>query len=699
MALSKEKQMLIQEMLHRSPNLLEQSCFELMWSDEMSHINALTWLKHSNVDCYRGDNLSDSEIENGIHCVLQIESNRQYCSIDPYHGAAGGIGLSLRALYACGARPVALLTGMHLGALQNNNEVQQLTKIADGIADYVNRIGTPGLKGLTFFHEYYSDNPLVNFMSVGLKNVDEMPESPVSGDVMLLLGETASHLDEQTIMRKSSPYRENVLQHFVLNLYKKKSLKRGIPLGEGGLLAALARAGMELQKGVCLELGQLAALPDTETIFHLLSDDKSEQVLLIVSPQQVEEVRLLADYYDLKMQVAGHVADGNTLEVRQGKKSLLSVPAEVFFNPPLWMQAPQSEGLQYSKSTIHDGERPTIPEPDHCKKAAFDLVVNPNIVSKKWIYEQWDDSVGASHISRNFPASASLINIQHTNKALAVTLSTNAWYVSADPNRGTQIAVAEAARNIACTGAVPKMMANCLNAGNPNHPDTYRRFVQMVKGLNYAARMLRIPIVNDNVNFNPEAKGLAEATPLIGMAGLLDDKNYLMTKGFKAKGDMIFLLGESVEDIASSEYLMSQHKVSYSDVPAFDLEQEILVQHAVQELIRSSLVRSAHSVSRGGLWIALLECAMVREFGFDITSLAEIRRDAFLFGEAQGRVVVSVTADKEFDFIDFMKSNRYPYIALGHVTREELRIDDVSFGFISDVKELFDTHFETRMQQ
>jgi phosphoribosylformylglycinamidine synthase len=307
--------------------------------------------------------------------------------------------------------------------------------------------------------------------------------------------------------------------------------------------------------------------------------------------------------------------------------------------------------------------------------------------------------VRTNNMATNFPADAGLVNIKGTRTALAVTTDCNARYVHADPKKGAMIAVSEAARNIVCSGGEPLAITNCLNFGNPYNPEVYWQFVQAVTGMGEACRKFDTPVTGGNVSFYNQAsiEGKTEPvfpTPVIGMLGIVREKDQCMSLDFKEKGDMIFLIGKSVNDLAGSQYLLTVHGISESPAPHFDLDYEYRIQEAVKGLIQGRMIQSAHDVSDGGLYITLVESAMPRGFGFDITSPAEIRKDAFLFGEAQSRVVVSVNQAMETDFIDFMMEQELHFSALGHVTKGELRVDDISFGFINDVKKTYLTTLE-----
>jgi phosphoribosylformylglycinamidine synthase len=303
--------------------------------------------------------------------------------------------------------------------------------------------------------------------------------------------------------------------------------------------------------------------------------------------------------------------------------------------------------------------------------------------------------VGTANMSTNRPSDAAVVNIKGTNKAIALTVDCNARYVNNDPEVGTMIAVAEAARNIVCSGGEPSAITNCLNFGNPYNPEVYWQFVGAIKGMGEACRRFGTPVTGGNVSFynqtaNPDGTAApVYPTPTIGMLGVLKDKSNRMSLDFKYKGDLIYLLGESRNDISSSEYLASYHGVRLSPAPHFNIEEELLLQDCLKELIAENLVNAAHDVADGGLFTTLFEMSLPGLLGFDIVSDAEVRNDAFLFGEAQSRVVVTVTEDYEREFIDKVGEHGVPVTLLGHVTKGKMVVDGEHFGFVDDLKGLY----------
>jgi phosphoribosylformylglycinamidine (FGAM) synthase-like enzyme len=345
----------------------------------------------------------------------------------------------------------------------------------------------------------------------------------------------------------------------------------------------------------------------------------------------------------------------------------------------------------------------SIEEPTDLKPIIDHLVSHPNIASKKWVYEQYDSMVGTVNMSTNAPSDAAIVNLKETNKALALTVDCNSRYVNADPETGCAIAVAEAARNIVCSGGEAIAVTNCLNFGNPYSPEVYWQFVGAIKGMGKACIKFGTPVTGGNVSFyNQTTVGNKTEpvfpTPTIGMLGILDDKATRMGLAFKNAGDRIYLIGESVNDISSSEYLYSYCKIKNSPAPHFDLDVEFEVQKAIKSLIQKGLVQSAHDCSDGGLFITLLESAMPNGFGFDIGTDEEIRKDAYLFGEAQSRVVVSVDSSKEDAFIDLLAEHNVEFSYIGDVSNGKIVIDEKEYSPINELKEVFDNSLESYLK-
>jgi phosphoribosylformylglycinamidine synthase len=417
-------------------------------------------------------------------------------------------------------------------------------------------------------------------------------------------------------------------------------------------------------------------------------------MLVVVKKGKESIVKEIFTKWDLHAEEIGHVTDSGRIRYYMYGELVGDVPAESLV---LGGGAPQykreyKEPAYYQEFKKFDINQ--VKKPNNLKEIGFELLQMPNIASKRWVYEQYDSMVGTRNMTTNRPSDAGIVNIKGTNKALAMTVDCNSRYVNADPEVGTMIAVSEAARNIVCAGGNPSAITNCLNFGNPYNPESYWQFVGAIKGMSAACLKFETPVTGGNVSFyNQTSIGGKEVpvfpTPTIGMIGIVPDKEKIMTLDFKQKGDLIFLIGEYKEDISSSEYLASYHGIKASPAPYFDLEKEFLMQQAVKGLIANNLVNAVHDVADGGLYVTLVEMSLPRELGFDIVTDSEIREDAFLFGEGQGRVVVTLTEEMEAAFLEYMVSTGVNITLLGHVTKGKLQVDEEHFGFITEAKELY----------
>ncbi len=719
LGLTAEEFEMIKKILDRVPNFTELSIYSVMWSEHASYKNSIRWIKTlpregKNLLVKAGEeNAGLVDVGNGLACAFKIESHNHPCAIEPYQGAATGVGGINRDIFTMGARPVAQLNSLRFG----NPELDRtkwLTKgVVKGIGDYGNSFGVPVAGGEVFFDESYNTNPLVNAMSVGLMKHEDLISAIASGigNPVYIVGSstgkdgihgatfasadiTAESANDIPSIQVGDPFMEKLLLEATLELNKTGAVIGMQDMGAAGIICSTSEMSAKGGCGMRIDLGKVPLRQSNMEAWEILLSESQERMLVVVEKGREKEVEMIFDKWDLNCKIIGEVIQEDKLEFRINGNLMADVPASTLV---LGGGAPQYE-RDYKEPGYYKEFRlfniDHVAEPVDLKEVACFLIKHPNIASKKWVYEQYDTMVRTNNMSTNFPGDAGIVNIKETNTALALTTDCNGRYVNADPKIGTMIAVAEAARNIVCCGAEPIAITNCLNFGNPYNPEVYWQFVQAIKGLSEACRKFDTPVTGGNVSFYNqstinERTIPIQPTPVIGMLGLLKDKNHQMTMAFKEKGDMIYLVGESVNDISCSEYLFSWHKIKKSPPPQFDLDSEFRIQQALKGLIADHLVRSAHDVSDGGLFVAMAESAMPRDLGFDITCPAEIRKDAFLFGESQGRIVVSVTESKETDFIDFMMNLKVPFSALGHVTKGELRIDDLSYGFISDVKKSY----------
>ena len=422
-------------------------------------------------------------------------------------------------------------------------------------------------------------------------------------------------------------------------------------------------------------------------------------MLLVVEKGSEAEVQNVFDKWDLENAVIGDVTDDGLLSFYMNEELEAQIPANELV---LGGGAPQYERPYRNPDYLDAFENFNIDDvgaPTDLRAAARQLVSLPSIANKRWIYHQYDSMVGTVNATTNAPADAAVVLVKETGKGIAVTVDCNSRYVYADPYKGAMIAVAEAARNIVCSGGIPLGVTNCLNFGNPYDPEVYYQFVHAVKGMGDACRKFDTPVTGGNVSFyNQGPEGPVFPTPTIGMVGLVEDLSKKMTLNFKEEGNLIYLLGISRNDISSSQYLCKVCGINYSPAPYFNLEEEYHLQETIKKLIHNGAILSAHDVSEGGLFTALLESCFTNGFGFAINITADdIRKDAFLFGESQSRVIVSVNPENVSSFEDFLKTENLPHSLLGNVAEEDVTINGESWGTISEWKELYDTAIEKHL--
>jgi len=703
----------------REPNYTELSIYSVMWSEHASYKNSIRWIKtlpregaHLLVGAGE-ENAGVVDVGEGWGCAFKIESHNHPCAVEPYQGAATGVGGINRDIFTMGARPVAQLNSLRFGDLRNARTRWLLDGVVRGIGDYGNAFGVAVAGGEVFFDSSYETNPLVNAMSVGLVRVGEMISAVARGEgnPVFIVGSAtgkdgihgatfaSANVTEESekdipSVQVGDPFAEKVLMEATLELAKTKALVGMQDMGAAGIICSTSEMSEKGGCGMRIDLDKVPKRQADMQPYEILLSESQERMLAVVKKGCEAEVQAIFAKWDISCVQIGEVTAGPDLEFYAGGALVARVPAASLVlggGAPVY-EREYAEPAYYEESKRFDISM--VPEPEDIVAVARKMTGLPNVASKRWVYEQYDTMVGNYNLSINVPSDAGIVGIRGTSRALALTVDCNSRYVYADPCVGAMIAVAESARNVVCAGGRPVAITNCLNFGNPYDKEVYWQFVGAIKGMKEACEAFGTPVTGGNVSFyNQSTIGGEERavlpTPVIGMLGVLEDSSKRMGLSFQHKGDMIYLLGESKDDISSSEYLVNCCGIKRSPAPYFNLSEECALQTVVGELIARELIESAHDVSLGGLFVTLLESSMQHELGFDITSDAEYRLDAFLFGEAQGRVVVSVSAEKESPFLDLMMERNVPMHALGHVTKSEMRVDDVSFGFVHDYKQLY----------
>ncbi len=716
LGLLKEEFEKVKEILGRTPNFTELSIFSVMWSEHCSYKNSIKWLKtlprkgpHLLAEAGE-ENAGLVDIGGGLACAFKIESHNHPSAIEPYQGAATGVGGINRDIFTMGARPIAQLNSLRFGPIENDRTQWLIKGVVKGIGDYGNAFGIPVLGGEVFFDECYNQNPLVNAMSVGIVDVNKTL-SAISygvGNPVYIVGSstgkdgihgatfasgdlTEDSMDDLPAVQVGDPFQEKLLLEATLELAETDTVIGMQDMGAAGIICSTSEMSAKGKHGMTINLDKVPTRQEGMKPFEILLSESQERMLVVVKKGQEAAVERIFDKWDLNAIQIGEVTEGDRLEFFMEGTKVADVPADDLV---LGGGAPVYEREYAEPQYFRDGQDfdiNSVNEPEDIKAAAYQLLNLPNIGSKKWVIEQYDTMVGTKNMSTNAPSDAGITNLKGTEKALALTVDCNARYVFADPVMGTSIAVAEAARNIVCSGGKPSAVTNCLNFGNPYNPEVYWQFVGAIKGMSEACEKFQTPVTGGNVSFYNQTvtDDYIEPvfpTPTIGMVGIVEDKAHIMTLNFKKEGDLIFLLGESRNDINSSEYLANICGVKLSPAPYLDLNEEFVLHEILKKLIENKMINSAHDVSDGGLWTCLVEKGLHNNLGFEIEADDSVRMDAFLFGEAQSRVVISLDSSQQDAFIEYMTRLGQSFNILGAVTSGEIRIDGKDFGTISEAK-------------
>ena len=710
---------LIKQKLGRIPNFNELCAFSGMWSEHCSYKNSIKWLKTLPREGGRmlvkagEENAGLMDIGDGLGVVFKIESHNHPSAIEPFQGAATGVGGIHRDIFTMGARPIAALNSLRFGNLEEDKTQHLLSGIVHGIGHYGNCFGVPTVGGEIYFDKCYHTNPLVNAMSVGIVKAGETVSATAlgKGNPVMFVGSatgkdgiggasfasaviTAESTQELPAVQVGDPFQEKKLLEACLEVIQTGAVVGMQDMGAAGIICSSAEMSAKGEVGMRIDLDKVPTRQTSMKTWELLLSESQERMLLVAIKGREEEVIKVFTKWDLPCSVIGEVTDDGLLNFFMKGKLEASLPA---YELVLGGGAPQYD-REYRQpeyfSKIKEFNPVAVDVPVDLKAVAEKLIQLPSIASKRWIYNQYDSMVGTNNTSTNAPTDAALIIVKGTTKALAVTTDCNSHYVFANPYVGTMIAVSEAARNIVCSGGQPLGITNCLNFGNPYDPEVYYQFVQAIKGMGEACVKFDTPVTGGNVSFyNQNPDGPVYPTPTIGMVGLLEDINNKMTLDFKEEGDVILLIGSSSNDINSSQYLNRICGVEFSPAPHFDLDEELVLQQKITELIKSGLIESAHDVSEGGLFVTLLESGFHRNLGFDVVAADyTIRKDAQWFGEKQSRVVVTVKADKLSEFKKITGS--HPFEELGVVTNGSVEVDGMEWGLIEQWKEKYDTAIE-----
>jgi len=704
----------IGEILGRTPNFTELSVYSVMWSEHCSYKNSILQLKtlpRSGKRLLVGageENAGLVDIGDGLGCAFKIESHNHPSAIEPYQGAATGVGGIHRDIFTMGARPIAALNSLRFGNLDNPRMRSLVAGVVKGIGDYGNSFGVPTVGGEVYFMPCYNHDILVNAMSAGIveagKTVSATAGGP--GNPVFIVGSATgkdgihgatfasadlsedSHQDLPAV-QVGDPFQEKLLLEATLEAIATDAIVGMQDMGAAGITCSTSEMSAKAGCGMEIDLSKVPVRQSNMKDWEILLSESQERMLIVVKPGREAEIKAVFEKWDLPCEHIGTTIAEDRLRYYYEGVLVADVPAESLVlggGAPVYVREQKRPDYLDEIARFRTED---IGQPADYQSAARKLWQSPNLASKSWITRQYDSMVRTGTMTTNRPSDAAVVYVKGTRKALALTTDCNSAYVYADPHKGGMIAVAEAARNIVCAGGEPVAITNCLNFGNPYNPEVYYQFAEAIRGMGDACRRFETPVTGGNVSFYNQYSQNGKTipvypTPTIGMLGILDDYDHIMTLDFKNEGDLLYLIGISRNDLGSSEYVRSVLGIEYSSCPWFDLEEEFRIQQIVRELIARKLISSAHDVSDGGIFANLIESAMPRGLGFSVNTNPSVRKDAWLFGEAQSRVTVSVSAEQQEAFSRYLSEQQVPFEAIGKAGGSSVVIDGENWGSVSE---------------
>ena len=704
--LTRDEYQRIVDALKREPTLTELGIFSVMWSEHCSYKSSRVHLKTLPTTGPRvlqgpGENAGAVDIGDGLAAVFKIESHNHPSFIEPYQGAATGVGGIIRDIFTMGARPIALLNSLRFGLLDDPLVRRTFAGVVAGIAGYGNSIGIPTVGGEVAFDESYAGNPLVNVFCLGIAKHDEIIKGVASGvgnPVYYVGAKTgrdgihgatmaSAEFDEKSAEKRPAvqvgdPFMEKLLLEACLEVMKGDALVGIQDMGAAGLTCSTCEMGSRGGAGVDIDVSLVPQRETGMTPYEIMLSESQERMLMVVKRGREAEVERIFEKWDLHAVRVGEVTTDGKLRVRKGGEVVAEIPnAALTDDAPVYrrpMSAPTyiKDVQQLSLASL--GKPPGAPE-------AFRRVLgSPTVASKRWVYRQYDHMVRTNTLV--LPGmGAGVVRVKGTRRALAMSVDCNGRFVYLDPYRGAQLAVAEAARNVACAGGLPIGATNCLNFGNPEKPEIMWQFARAVEGMGAACRALDIPITGGNVSLYNETDGRAVLpTPVIGVVGVIEDASASVQRAFRSAGDAVMLFGETHDELGGSEYLKVVHGLVRGQPPALDLTREAALHRLLAEGAALGLIRSAQDCSEGGLAITLAECCIGSGVGaqVDVPAVTPLEAGAFadvvtLFAESPSRVVVSVEPSSEAELRDLAARHNVPVRRIGVVggPRIQMSID------------------------
>lgn len=712
--LTKEEYDHVVKVLGREPNITELGIFSVMWSEHCSYKSSKVYLKQfpTKGRCVLqgpGENAGIVDIGDGLAIAFKMESHNHPSFIEPTQGAATGVGGIMRDIFTMGSRPIANLNSLRFGDPEHPKTPFLLRGVVSGIGGYGNTMGIPTVGGEVGFDSCYNGNILVNAMTVGTmdsNNIFRGQAKGVGNPVIYVGSKTgrdgihgatmaSDEFDESSEERRPTvqvgdPFTEKLLLEACLELMKTDAIVGIQDMGAAGLTCSSFEMASRAGSGMELDLDKVPKRASGMTPYELMLSESQERMLIVAKAGREDDVRQIFEKWDLEFAVVGRVTGDGTVKVNFEGSEVANIPvAPIVHEAPVY-ERPVSEPEDYKK--LRHLEREKIPVPDDLNGVLKKMMGSPNLANKSWVWEQYDHMVMTNTVV--CPGSdAAVVRIKGTEKAIAITTDCNSRYCYLDPYSGSALAVAEAARNISCSGATPLAITDCLNFGNPEKPEIMWQFRQSTLGMSEACKKFDTPITGGNVSFYNETKGEAiYPTPTVGMVGLLENVEKHCTMWFKNEGDVIFLLGDFTPSLGGSEYLAQIHNIVAGRPPILDFEREIRVQKTCRTGISRGLINSAHDISDGGLAIALAECCLARPdglLGASVVLEREGREDEVLFGESASSIIVTVSEDNVETLQQIAKEYSIPASIIGRVGGRMLAINDWVTVDLADLNSLW----------
>jgi phosphoribosylformylglycinamidine synthase subunit PurL len=724
--LLKEEYEHIQKIIGRVPTFTELGIFSVMWSEHCSYKNSIIQLKtlprkgpHLLVEAGE-ENAGLIDIGDGLAIAFKIESHNHPSAVEPYQGAATGVGGILRDIFSMGARPIAVLNSLRFGELNDPKVRHLFRRVVKGIADYGNSFGVPTVAGEVYFDNSYRDNPLLNAMAVGVVEHDKIAKASAKGQgnsVMIVGSKTgrdgihgatfaSEEISEQSEAKKSSvqvgdPFAGKILLESTLEAIGSGYIVGVQDMGAAGITCSTSEMSARGKSGMFIDLEKIPIREKEMTPYEILLSESQERMLFIVMKGHEEEVANIFKKWDIESEIIGTVENSSDITIRLNNEILAKLPAEPLVlggGAPVYKREVRIP--EYIKK-CRNFNLSAVPMPKDLNKTFIELLKRPSIASKRWVYEQYDSMVRTNSVQLT-QADAAVIRLKGTHKGLAVKTDCNARFVYLNPKRGTQIAVAEAARNVACVGAKPIAITNCLNFGNPYDPEIYWQFVEAIAGMKEACLAFSTPVTGGNVSFyNEGPNGAIIPTPVIGMLGVLDNVSQVVNSQFKTVDDIILELGINRGEIGGTEYLSMIQNEILGDAPIIDLGYESRLHTLCQVLAAKGAVNSMHDISDGGIAVTLVECLDgYNGLGcqIDQNSLPKLRNDFLLFSESQSRVIVTCEKKKVNFILNEANNLRIDAHVIGKVTRDRmLQIGDIIKVEVKEILDAYNKSIELKM--